>query len=771
MELRNRAKDVHLYDYLRVVMRRRWVMILTLLAVFLSVLIHTLTMTPIFEAFATVQIKDESAQSPIWGEFRGVSTANLVKAEMEIIRSRSVAEAVVRELRLDVEITDHREDLNPRLASVQVGEENQGRLFDVNFVGEDGDFVVSSKGEKLGKGNLVSGFHQEAISFDLEIGRQPNENDWFRFRQRPFDTTVLQVQNSLGVAEMGDRTQIIKVSYLDQHPQRARDIVNQVVDEYQKKDIEHKSKEADSTLKFIEGALDTVKNEIDANEEELQVYKENSGHVELSEEAKLLIEAAAQFESQRSQMEIEKHKYAAMLRAIQSVGIENAALPSLSSAEDTVLTGLGQNLAELKGKKGALLTEFTADHPNVLAINEEIASLGQQVKTILDQTVTSWDARMKKLDDVIEMYTKQIAKLPTAERDLAELMRSAEVTRQIYTFLLEKRAEANITKASEISNIRVIDRAVTPHEQIKPKVKLNLLLGALAGLVLSLGLAFFLEIIDDSLKSIEEVERLVEQPIYGIIPRISDSLKEEKEAQPYSPMLVTHYSPQSPISEAFRTLRTNIHFTDPTKRIRTLLITSAGPSEGKSTVVSNLSLTFANTGLKTLLIDCDLRKPNIHSIFEINRYPGLTTVLSGEKTWREALRDTTIENLFVMTAGPIPPNPTEMLGSRTMQNLLVELQREFDVICIDSPPVVAVTDAAILSSIVDGTLLVVELGRSRSSVVNRAIDLLKKVNAHLLGVVTNNIYAGYRYDYGYYSYYHYYTESGKKEKRRRRRPG
>jgi len=769
MELRNRAKDVHLYDYLRVILRRRWVMILTFLAVFLSVLIHTLTMTPIYEAFATVQIKDEQSRSPIWGEFRGVSTANLVKAEMEIIRSRSVAEAVVRELRLDVVITDRREGLKVRLANVRVGEENLGRLFDVNFVSENGDFIISSKGEKVGKGNLAAGFHAEPLGFDLELDRRANENDWFRFRQRPFDETVRQVQNSLNIAEVGDRTQIIKVSYLDRHPGRARDIVNQIVDEYQKKDIEHKSKEADSTLKFIEGALDTVKNEIDANEEELQVYKENSGIVQLSEEAQLLIEAAAQFESQRSQMEIERHKYVAMLSAIRAVGIENAALPSLSSAEDTVLAGLGQNLAELKSKKSALLTEFTADHPNVMAINEEIDSLGQQVKNILGQTVTSWDARLKKLDDVIDLYNKQIAKLPSSERDLAELMRSAEVTRQIYTFLLEKRAEATITKASEISNIRVIDRAVTPHEQIKPKMKLNLLLGALAGLILSLGLAFFLEVIDDSLKSIEEVERLVEQPIYGIIPRISDSLKEEKEEQPYSPMLVTHYSPQSPISEAFRTLRTNIHFTDPAKRIRTLLITSAGPSEGKSTVVSNLSLTFANTGLKTLLIDCDLRKPNIHSIFELKRYPGLTTVLSGEKAWRDAVRDTAIENLFVMTAGPIPPNPTEMLGSRLMQNLLVELQREFEVICIDSPPVVAVTDAAILSSIVDGTLLVVELGRSRNSVVNRAIDLLKKVNAHLLGVVTNNIYAGYRYDYGYYSYYHYYTESGKKEKRRRRR--
>jgi capsular exopolysaccharide synthesis family protein len=316
--------------------------------------------------------------------------------------------------------------------------------------------------------------------------------------------------------------------------------------------------------------------------------------------------------------------------------------------------------------------------------------------------------------------------------------------------------------------VRTIDRAVTPHTQIKPNIQLNLLLGAIAGLLLAIGVAFFLEFIDDSLKSIEEVERFVRRPIYGIIPRIPETRKEEEGGRAVAASLVTHYSPKSPISEAFRTLRTNIQFADPDRKITTLLVTSAGPSEGKSTIVTNLALTFANIGRRTLLIDCDLRKPNVHNIFEIPRDPGLTTVLLGERSWQEVMVATKIDNLHILPSGPIPPNPTEMLGSQHMKDLLAQLQSSFDLILFDSPPVVAVTDAAILSSIVDGTLLVVELGRSRASGVNRAIDLLEKVNAKLLGVVTNNIFAGYRYDYGYYSYYYYYAEGGQKRKRRRR---
>lgn len=772
MELRHRSTEVQIADYFRVLFRRRVVVLLTFLAVAISVLIHTFLMTPIYEAFALVQIKDESTQNALLGDLARIGRSNPVAAEMEIIRSRTVAEAVVRELKLDVVVLDQSDDLEVTLKDVDLRKEYRGRTYEVEFLDNQGNFEVRYKGAKVGQGSLEKGLHQPDINFDIEA-KNFKKGVWFRFSQRPFDGTVRMVQTNLAVAEIGDRTQIVKIAYRSQFAQLARDIVNKTVEVYEKLNVQEKSREAQQTVSFIESQVEIVRKNLENSEDDLRLYKQEKGIMMLSNEAGALIDSVAKFELQRAQMQIDKYKYSAILGTIQKGGIENATLPSLSSAEDTVLSGLGQQLAGLKSKKSSLLTDLTEDHPQVQAVDQEINSVGEQIAGILKQTITNIDARLKKLDEVVKTYDGQIANLPGAERDLAELMRSSEVTSQIYTFLLEKKEEARIAMASTISNIRVIDWAVTPHGQIKPNIRLNLLLGALAGLLLAIGVAFFLEFIDDSLKSVEEIERLIRKPIYGVIPRIPESRKEKEEeaprAVPYN--LVTQNSPKSPISEAFRSLRTNIHFADPDRKLSTLLITSAGPSEGKSTIVTNLAVTFANINRRTLLIDCDLRKPNVHNIFQISRDPGLTNVLLNEKDWRDVLIETSVPNLFVIPSGPIPPNPTELLGSQHIKDLIVTLQQNFELILFDSPPVLAVTDAAILSSAVDSTLLVVELGRSRASGVYRAIDLLDKVNAKLLGIVTNNIYAGYRYDYGYYSYYYYYADGQKKKRRRRTRYG
>jgi tyrosine-protein kinase Etk/Wzc len=769
MDLRYRAKEVQVSDYFRVLFRRRIVVLLTFLSVFAAVLIHTFLMTPIYEAFAVVQIREEQTGNAVLNELVKANRQSPIAAEMQIIHSRTMAEAVVRELRLDLAVLSHTEKIEPTLKNVELAADNQGQVYQVTFLNDQGQFEVSYKGASLGKGDFQNGFHAAGLEFDIDLAKPPHAGSAFKFVQRPFDSTVRLVQENLNVAEMGDSGQIVKIAYRSQFPSLARDIVNKTVEVYETLNVAEKSREAKQTVDFIESQLDVIRGILSSSEDELQKYKQEKGIMMLSTEASSLIDSVAKFELQRSQLQIERFKYAGMLVEVKKNGVEGLALPSMSSAEDSVLSGLSSVVADLKSRKSQMMTTYTQVHPEVQALDRQLAAVGLQIQAILRETISSVDTRLQKLDEIIAQFGKTISSLPSVERDLAELTRSREVTAQIYTFLLTKKEESRIVMASTISAIRTIDNAVTPRSPIAPNIKLNLLMGAVAGLLLSIGVAFFLEFIDDSLKSIEEVERFVRKPIYGIIPRIPDSRKDDDAVGLASSSLVTHYSPKSPISEAFRTLRTNIQFADPDRKLTTLLVTSAGPSEGKSTIVSNLALTFANAGRKTLLVDCDLRKPNVQNIFEMERDPGLTTVLLGEKSWRDVTTATKIPNLSVIPSGPIPPNPTELLGSQHMKDLIAEMRQEFELILFDSPPVVAVTDAAILSSVVEGTLLVVELGRSRASGVNRALDLLEKVNARLLGIVTNNIYAGYRYDYGYYSYYYYYAEGGSKKKKRRRR--
>jgi tyrosine-protein kinase Etk/Wzc len=343
--------------------------------------------------------------------------------------------------------------------------------------------------------------------------------------------------------------------------------------------------------------------------------------------------------------------------------------------------------------------------------------------------------------------------------------------------LKEKYEESRIKEAGQIGNVRIIDKALPAENPIKPKKKVNLLLGALLGLGMGLGLALFVERLDNSLKSIEDVER-TGLSILGSIPMIKTNnhkktrqveKEEDYQVKTIASNLVTHFEPKSPISEAYRTFRTNLHFARLDNPMRTILVTSSGPGEGKSTTVANLAITMAQMGTKTILVDSDLRRPVIHSIFGLQRAPGLTNYLAGNVPLQEIIQPTPIENLSILTCGVLPPNPSELLGSKKMRELLEELKGRYEMILFDSPPVIAVTDAAVLSTSIDGVALVVSSGYTSKEALVRAVTLLENVKGRLLGGVLNKIKVESIYgSYHYYYYYHYYGGTKTKHKRKKR---
>jgi tyrosine-protein kinase Etk/Wzc len=767
MELRERTDEVGISDYFRVLYRRRWVAILTFAVVMLSVSIHTFLATPQFEASGLIEIQDQKSRNNLLDDFLTIGTNVPVAAEMEVLKSRSLAELVVRELRFDLRIFDQSTPkLKVDLLDAEMHNRLKGKVFRVEFIDLDGGFEISAdKLGDLGTGTVGEPFQVEDLAFRLSASNfEPGDS--FRFLIYPFRQAVSAIQGRTEVRNLGDNTGLVRIFYRSQYPEQARDIVNKIVEVYRRKNVEEKSAEASQTLDFIQNQLNVVKTELSVSEKDLNRYKEDHGVMLLDAEAAGLIENVAEFEVEKSQLQLEKFQYEALLAALNSNEM-GFTLPNFSR-ENNVLSNLGLQLVEAQSNLEMLLADLTPKHPQAQALQSQIDDLRANIRGIVKNTIQSLAAREKSLDQVLDKYNGMLRDMPAKERELAELKRNTMVAAEIYTFLLEKFEEARIAKAATTSNIRIIDTAIVPQGAISPNLRLNLMLGLIAGLLLSIGVAFFLEFIDDSLKTVEEVERTIRKPIYGIIPRIPETTLDDAGDPIPSQNLVTHHSPKSPISEAFRTMRTNIHFADPDQTMATLLITSAGPSEGKSTIVANLAITIANTGRKTLLVDCDLRKPKLHTLFEHQRDSGLTTALAGGAPWQSVLKDTQVENLRLLTSGPIPPNPTEIVASQAMKDIIEDFKTEFDFILFDSPPVVAVTDAAILSTYTSGTLMVVELGRSRGSAVNRALDLLAKVNANLLGIVTNNIAIGYKYDYGYYSSYYYYSDGEKKKKKKGR---
>lgn len=305
------------------------------------------------------------------------------------------------------------------------------------------------------------------------------------------------------------------------------------------------------------------------------------------------------------------------------------------------------------------------------------------------------------------------------------------------------------TQVKKVDNVQFLDEALLPQGKASPRVSLNIAIAFFLGLMVSVGLSFLLEYLDNTLKSKEDIERISELPVIGLLP-FDETLASGKAQQ-----LITYTNPKSNTSEAYRTLRTNIQFSSLDRDLRTLVVTSTKPGEGKSTITSNMAIAMAQSGKKVLLLDCDLRKPTIHKKFGVTNAKGLTNVLLKDKKFEDCVLITKQENLHVVTSGPIPPNPSELLGSNKFKILLKHLSSIYDVILVDAPPALIVTDAQILSSVCDGTVLLTSYGETEKEALLEGKSLLTKVNSNILGIILNKIPEG-----GKGSYYGTYYSSG-----------
>jgi non-specific protein-tyrosine kinase len=349
----------------------------------------------------------------------------------------------------------------------------------------------------------------------------------------------------------------------------------------------------------------------------------------------------------------------------------------------------------------------------------------------------------------------------TSAVDQAELTRLRSTLTQYqtsYANLLKSYEEIRLTEAQTIDNVVVAEPAVVPRYPVKPNTLLNTLLAAVVGCMLAVGVAFLIEYLDDTIKTSEDVSQTLELSTLGAITRINARTDEEN--------VVAAFQPRSPISEAYRALRTNIQFSAVDKPLKTILVTSASPIEGKSTTVANLGVVMAQAGLSVILVDSDLRRPALHKLFGVSNSDGLTSaLLQSTPSLDGYLQATAIENLQVLPSGPLPPNPSELLGSQRMRGLIEQLKGKADVVLFDNPPVLAVTDAAVLANQVDGVLLVVDAGATRREVALRARETMAKVGANVLGVVLTKLSP--KGGGGYYYYYYSSDEEGKERRHRK----
>ena len=372
-------------------------------------------------------------------------------------------------------------------------------------------------------------------------------------------------------------------------------------------------------------------------------------------------------------------------------------------------------------------------------VNKIIRSIETDYKVALSREESLSVAMEEQKRVALDLNRKAIA--------YGTLKREAESEKAMYDILLKRMNETDITGELKTSNIRIIDLAEIPRIPIRPRKKFNIFLAAIVGLTLGVGLAFFLEYIDNTVKSIEDVERYLNATLLGVLEKVRIE-KSEKQA---SLELFTHEMPTSTFAEAMRNVRTSIMLSSTDNPKKLLLVTSTQPGEGKTFVASNLAIIIAKTGKKTLLVDADFRKPRVHKVFDIETLPGLSNHFIGECDLESIIKPTVVPNLSIVTCGLIPPNPSEMLGSQSMETFCKNVGGQFDTIIFDTPPAMAVTDAVVLSNIVNGVIYVIKSGEVAKEAVKRSILQLSGKKSEILGVVMNSV------DVSVGSYYHYYS--------------
>jgi tyrosine-protein kinase Etk/Wzc len=386
----------------------------------------------------------------------------------------------------------------------------------------------------------------------------------------------------------------------------------------------------------------------------------------------------------------------------------------------------------------------------VLALDQRIQEAHEALSQAVQGARRTLAVRLQALDAKIADLRHQLRTFPGMETRIAQIQLEAGIQEQTTRYLLGQYESARLQEATIAPYVTILDGA-SPAYRVGSTLRQKIWLGLLVGLLLGVGGAFFLEYLDQTIKSTQDVDRVLGTPVLGMVPL--DAKLGPRGSDGRRPIsVITVLEGDDPAAEAYRTLRTNVTFVGAERPVQLLAVTSPGPGEGKSTTAANLAVALALGGHKTLLIDADLRRPLLHRAFGLVHEPGLTDVLIGRATAREAVRPDVIERLDVLPAGSSPPNPSELLGSDAMHALVAEVRQTYDYIVMDTPPVLPVTDATVISTVADATILAVRSGETEEASATRALDQLKRVNARIAGVVLNGVDARRDRHYAYYKY-------------------
>ncbi len=697
-ELLAPSSGLDLKEFIGIITRRKWLVAAITLLTLLTVLLITLMMKPIYQATSTIQIERNAKQIISGSSFDSIesrSDKDFHETQRKLIQSRALARRVINQLGLDTK--------------------------DTSFG------LVSSVKKALGMSVTDQNSAERTEALFIE------------------NLMVQPISNS----------QLVAINYDSTDPKLAADITNAIAKTFVRMNLEKRFDTASYSKEFLSENIQQVRQTLEKSERALNDYARQFGIVQDVDgestdtfSLKKLSEELVKVERQRIEAE---SLYEQAKNADLSDPMTVATL-----SKDPEMQEKGSDLAKLIADRDARIKRSASGtNRTIRRLSGQITRLRAEINAGASAVLVTLKADAEAAKIRQELIREQLSGLKnsaiTTQGNSIKyntLKREVESNRVLYKELLQQFKQVSVAGTVGTNNISIIDKAGIPYEKHKPKLRNNLAFGLLLGLMLGMGAAFLREFMDDSLKGSDEVERVTGLPVLGLLPNIKGQSDDQI-------ALLAHADPRSPLAEAIRSLRTSLKFSTQFGAPRVTFVTSSNPAEGKSSIALNLATAYAQIGSKVLLIDADLRNPSIHHLLKLENLEGLTNYLAGAGNAAEISRPCLIKQLRVISSGPIPPDPVELLSGKRMRELLDVSKNEFDYIIIDGPPVIGLADALVLSNLSDATILSVQAGKTRKASLLAALKRLERTSGNIIGTLLTRVDRASNPEYNEDSYYTY----------------
>ena len=760
----NADNEVHLLDYWRAIRKRLWLVLGIVALVTMLAVVYVARKPDFYEAQARVQVDLEdpgaivNKSRPLYGPTDDPIYFN---TQLQILVSPGLMRRVVRTLDLEHNPDFFKGNPSQRPSTWQT----MLRMVGLGSKPQDNE---SKPHDQL---PLTSTVAQATAREDLNEAK----------RLAPYVNTILSglkvepVKESRGYYK---ETRLIDIKYTHIYPDVAYKIVNAIAETYVFANLEKRTEANSTTGDFLQKRIAELQQQIRTGEERLVNYAKNNQIISLDPNQNTVVERLAGLNQQLLEAENERKTAEAAYNAAKAPDAANALADDSSKQTGEIEA----KLIELRQKRALLMVEATEEAPEVKEVDQQIGELDRQLKdtrsrrsaTLLTNLNTRYQQALDREQALRKSFEQQRAQTLSqneAAINYRIIQQEIETNKSLLNGLLQGAKENDVVLAGKPNNISVVDYALTPDTPVGPNRTRTVIVAFFLSIGLGLGVALFLEYLDDTVHSTEEVERMLHLPALAVIPSIGSGTRRRR-ALPGTTALQKHTNGngtgnaellmnvdgRSPLAEAYRHLRTSVLLSTAGRAPKSLLVTSSLPGEGKTTTAVNTAMSLAQTGASVVIIDADMRRPRLQTIFDMGGQEGLSSILSSDVSEEQMMAMVTSDEasgLNVLTSGPIPPNPAELLGSDQMRRLLAALQAKYTHVVIDSPPVSSFTDGVLISTMVDGVLLVVHGGRSSRHIVRRSKQLLNDVGAKIFGVVLNNVNLQ---SHDYYYYQNYYSQ-------------